>query len=416
MKTAAIYCRVSTDNQEREGTSLQTQLEACLNYCQDKSYYVAYPFSEAYSGLSLERPKLNELRELVRNEQIDVVVVYCLDRLSRDPTHGVILTQELEKHHVTLEAVTETVDSSELGKLISYIRGFASKLEAEKIRERTMRGKRERVKAGRLPGGRFSKLYGYNYLRGKGIGEGIRYINEEEAKVVKEIYRLYIEDGLSLCAINKLNGLNIPAPSGKNPWNRTGVHYILTNHAYTGETYLFTRYKAEAKRHLKATTKNKLTHMVMRPREEWLEAKGATPAIVGKELFNEVQRKLKRNKELALRNAKREYLLSGYVFCEKCGRRYLARKNTGTRSYYKCPKCKGKGLHSDWLETTIWLEVEKALSNPEVVLSGIQRLRNEQEKEGSYRKELEVMNAKLRHISKEKDRAWKAFELTGDEA
>jgi len=93
MKTAAIYCRVSTDNQEREGTSLQTQLENCLNYCQDKSYDVSYRFSEAYSGLSLERPELDKLRELVRTEAIDVLVCYSLDRLSRDPGHGVILQQ-----------------------------------------------------------------------------------------------------------------------------------------------------------------------------------------------------------------------------------------------------------------------------------------------------------------------------------
>ena len=105
MKIAAIYSRVSTDNQEAEGTSLQTQLEACLKYCQDKSYDVRYRFSEAYSGLTLERHKLNELRELVRDGEIDFIVVYCLDRLSRDPTHGVILTQELEKYGVKLEAV-----------------------------------------------------------------------------------------------------------------------------------------------------------------------------------------------------------------------------------------------------------------------------------------------------------------------
>ena len=102
MKTAAIYCRVSTDNQEQEGTSLQTQLENCLSYCQDRGYDVAYRFSEAYSGLSLERPKLDELRDLVRNDRVDLVVVYCLDRLSRDPTHGVILIQEMEKHHENL--------------------------------------------------------------------------------------------------------------------------------------------------------------------------------------------------------------------------------------------------------------------------------------------------------------------------
>lgn len=412
----AIYCRVSTEDQEREGTSLQTQLEAGLSYCQSRGYDVAYRFSETHSGLVLDRPMLSQLRELVRNEQIDVVVIHSLDRLSRDPTHGVILTQELDKHGVTLEAVTEDVDNSELGKLISYIRHFAAKLEAEKIRERTIRGKRERVKAGRLPGGRFSKLYGYNYLAGRGMGEGKRYVNEEEAKVVRDIYRMDIEDGLSLCKITeRLNTLGIPAPSGRNPWNRTGVHYILTNLAYTGRTYLFTRYKTEAKRHLKTSRKHKLTHVEMRPREEWLEAEGATPAIISEELFNRVQQRLKRNKELSLRNARREYLLSGYIFCEACGRRYLARKSSDTRSYYRCPRCKGKGLNAEKIELAVWNKIEEALASPEMVLTGIELLRNEQGSENRYERELGGIDSTLRHLEREKDRAWKAFMLTGDE-
>ena len=127
MKTAVVYCRVSTDKQEQEGTSLQTQMEGCLKHCQENGHDAAHSLSETYSGLTLERPKLNELRELVRAEAIDVVVCYSLDRLSRDPVHGVIITQELEKHGVKLEAVTEDVDSTELGKLISYVRGYASK-------------------------------------------------------------------------------------------------------------------------------------------------------------------------------------------------------------------------------------------------------------------------------------------------
>src|SRR4030067_1185022 len=161
---AAIYCRVSTNNQEREGTSLQTQLENCLTYCQGKGYDVSYRFSEAYSGLSLERPELDKLRELVRTEAIDVLVCYSLDRLTRDPGHGVIITQELEKHHVTLEAVTEDVDNSELGKLISYIRGYAAKVEALKIKERTMRGKRARARGGRIPNGNGLNLSGWDHI------------------------------------------------------------------------------------------------------------------------------------------------------------------------------------------------------------------------------------------------------------
>ena len=61
--------------------------------------------------------------------------------------------------------VTEDVDNSELGKLISYIRGYASKLETEKIRERTMRGKKASAISGKIPHGGFARLYGYNYDR-----------------------------------------------------------------------------------------------------------------------------------------------------------------------------------------------------------------------------------------------------------
>ena len=86
---ALIYCRVSTEDQEKEGTSLHTQLEACLKYCHEKGYQVARKFTETYSGLTLERPELAKLRDAIRGNEVDVIVVYCLDRLSRNATHGV---------------------------------------------------------------------------------------------------------------------------------------------------------------------------------------------------------------------------------------------------------------------------------------------------------------------------------------
>jgi len=142
---AAIYCRVSTDDQEKEGTSLKTQMDACLEYCRQKGYQIARQFSETYSGLTLERPKLTELRELLRSNDIDIIVVYCLDRLSRNATHGVILRDDLDKHHVSLESVTEDIDKTPLGEAITYLRGTFAQIEAEKIKERTMRGKLARL-------------------------------------------------------------------------------------------------------------------------------------------------------------------------------------------------------------------------------------------------------------------------------
>jgi site-specific DNA recombinase len=79
MKTA-IYCRVSTKGQEQDGKSLKTQLEARRKYCKIKGYEVVCQLSEVWSGLSLERPRLAELREVVLSENIDLVVVYSIDR------------------------------------------------------------------------------------------------------------------------------------------------------------------------------------------------------------------------------------------------------------------------------------------------------------------------------------------------
>ena len=170
MKRTAIYCRVSTEDQEREGTSLDSQLKACQDKAQELGYEISedYTIRETYSGLSLDRPKLDQLRQWVRDREVDVVIAYTLDRLSRDPVHFIILQEELERNGIGLVLVTEDLDNSDLGLLITHIKGYAAKLEAEKIRERTMRGKRERIISGKLPTGR-GVLYGYGYDKERGI-------------------------------------------------------------------------------------------------------------------------------------------------------------------------------------------------------------------------------------------------------
>jgi len=436
MKIAAIYLRVSTDNQESEGTSLQTQLSASLNFCRDKGYGVDYRFSEVYSGLSLARPKLDELRELIRNEQIDVVVVYCLDRLSRDPTHGVIITQELEKHNVTLEAVTEDIDNSELGKLISYIRGFAAKLEAEKIRERTVRGKRARAIAGRLPSGTGHKLYGYNYLRGKQIGEGVRYVNEAEAKWVRNMFTWLVDERLTVNGITRrLRALNVPTPAGAKYWIRQTVFRMLSNLAYIGKTYSFTKQYIEPKTRRKPDTKRKKTGVITKPQEEWVEIPDATPAIIDPKVFEAAQFILNRNKELSRRNSKREYLLSGYIFCQRCGSRYQgyvkkwAKPKPYEMRYYRCGKsqsiaspdrCNNKQLPAKKIEDMVWAQIEALLLKPEVILGELQRIEGEYKESSqqikTWQSQVITISAKLNNLEKQKDRIWKAFEITGDEA
>ena len=123
--------------------------------------------------------------------------------------------------------MTETVDSSEVGKLISYIRGFASKLEASKIRESTMRGRKDKAQQGQLVGGGSAKIYGYDYIKVADKNGGRRAINEAEAKWVRQIFNWLGNDGMSTRAITlSLRKLNAPTKCG-GMWGRSSVIQIL---------------------------------------------------------------------------------------------------------------------------------------------------------------------------------------------
>jgi site-specific DNA recombinase len=343
---AAIYCRVSTEDQEREGTSLRTQLEACLAYCKQKGYEIAHRFSETYSGLTLERPKLNELRELIRSNDIDVVVIYCLDRLFRDPTDGVILLQELEKHKVTLEAVTETLESTDLGKMIIYIKGFASKLEAQKIRERTMRGKLARLKEGKLPHGTGIGIYGYRWDK----TTGHRTVIDLEAKVVQKIFTMVLQ-GFSFQKIAlELNKASIKSKSGS-MWRPQSIRRVATNETYTGKTY-----SGKTKRIGK-------TKIIARPQEDWFLLPDITPPIISEEMFKRTQEVLLHANKSRPLNQNSPYLLTGFMKCSKCGSP-IGGTSSNSNRYYQCRGarptatrgkiCDAGFIKANDLESSVW--------------------------------------------------------------
>lgn len=96
MKRCVIYSRVSTDAQEREGTSLDTQEEACRAHAEAQGWLVVDAVRDTASGFTLERLALTRLRDSARATQVDVVLAYALDRLSRKQTHVAILVEEME--------------------------------------------------------------------------------------------------------------------------------------------------------------------------------------------------------------------------------------------------------------------------------------------------------------------------------
>lgn len=306
MKTA-IYTRVSTDKQEKDGTSLQTQLEACQKYCAENGLEVTHEFGETYSGLYLERPKLTELRELATTKSIDTVVAYCFDRFSRDPVHFIILEEEFQKAGVELRFVTETLDSSDLGRLISHVKGYASKLEAQKIKERTRRGKRARVRENKWNGGYLPFGYTYNNDKMSDNYSGKLEIDQVEAEVVRGMFEM-IDNGMTLgawCKFANKQGLTTKR-QGKG-WTVSRVSNILRNPIYIGKGFYG----------------KKSEHRI--PLEY--------PQIVPEDMFIRVQGRLRENQKKNKGTTKNTYLLSHLGRCH-CGARLGCRTSKGHKYMY----------------------------------------------------------------------------------
>ena len=382
MKTAAAYCRVSTSDQEREGTSLDSQKEACLLKASELGYDVPeeYIFQEVWTGAETDRPQLNELRELVKRQLIDAVICLSTDRLARNPIHIAIIAEECDRREIELHFITEPLDSSPEGALIRYVKGYAAQIEREKIRERSIRGKKAKAREGKMSTGG-SKLFGYYYKNGK------REINHNEAQIAISIFEKMATGRYTLYRLEgELNDMEI-APPGSGKWTVAKLSRLLNNPAYKGDTYVFRFMAVKPKNPIKQTSYRK-TSFKERDFSEWIHLPNATPAIVSAELYDAVQNVLLGNRAKSKRNRKYNYLLSnGRLRCGICGHTmtgyssgygerlyYICTRNTKRKLYGGCPQ---PTIRIENIERLVWSEVAEILENPDIVLGELERQRKE---------------------------------------
>jgi site-specific DNA recombinase len=193
---AAVYARVSTADQADKGYSLPTQIEACRALAKQEGLAVQeqHIFVDDYTGTSLNRLQLAIMRELVRQHLVQAVIVHDLDRLSRKLAHQLLLTDEFEQAGVALHIVTQPDQAkTPETQLLTNVRGILAEYERSKLLERTRRGLIGRAKAGHVPGGRVALGYRANSTR--------YVIVLEEAELVRRIFTLYAQDGLSQAAV-----------------------------------------------------------------------------------------------------------------------------------------------------------------------------------------------------------------------
>ena len=392
MKAAAIYARVSSERQKEEQT-IGSQVTALIEYAQANGYTVPSEWvfqDEGYSGSLLVRPALEGLRDLVAEGQIQTVLVYSPDRLSRKYAYQVLLIEEFSRHGVDVVFIKSPQATTPEEELLLQFQGMIAEYERAQIAERTRRGKRYRAKTG-LVNVLSGAPYGYRYVKKSESSHAFYEVIEEEAGVVREVYRLYTEQAFSIGAIVRwLNAQGIATRKGKSRWERTTVWAMLRNPAYKGTACFGKTERAERKKITRPLRQRggyspRCSANRERARQDWIEI--AVPAIVSEETFADAGERLEQNKHFSPRHTKEPTLLQGLLVCSVCGYAFYRTSTLTSKRklyYYRClgsddyrhPHgriCTNRPVRQDYLDALVWQQVMRMLGDPELVRAEIDR-------------------------------------------
>ena len=394
MKVAAIYARVSSD-QQKEDKTINSQTAAVMAFASTQGYSVPAEWifeDEGFSGATLVRPGLERVRDLVAEGQIQAVLVLSPDRLSRKYAYQVLLTEEWLRNGVQTIFVKAPQSQTPEDQLLLQFQGMIAEYERAQILERSRRGKRHRAKLGEV-----SVLsgapYGYRYVRKTEDRAAYYEVIETQAEVVRLVFELYTAQALSIGAITRrLNELALPTRKEQTCWERSTIWAMLRNPAYRGMA-CFGKTQEAARQHRDNRAARMRGHPSRRsprpmqeaPREQWIQI--PVPALVDERTFDLAQEQLQDNKKFSPRRTVEPSILQGLVHCADCG---YALYRTVTRStarkiyYYRClgsdawryqgqARCNAQPIRLDLLEDTVWTELTRLLEDPALIQAELTR-------------------------------------------
>jgi site-specific DNA recombinase len=391
-QAAAIYTRVSSDRQ-KESDTIASQTAALVEYAKAHGYAVPPEWifqDEGYSGASLVRPGLEALRDLAAQGQITTVLIYSPDRLSRKYAYQVLLGEELSRCGVEVVFLKSPAGSSPEDQLVVQFQGMIAEYERAQIAERSRRGKRYKAQQG-VVNVLSGAPYGYQYRRKTDTSAAYYEVIESEAGVVRMVFRMYTQQGLSINTIARsLNQHGISTRTGKTRWERSVVWAMLRNPAYEGKacygkTEQSPRQRITRPLRQKNGISNRTNCHRERPRTDWIEV--SVPALVSKETFALAQEQLTKNKHHSLRRTIEPTLLQGMLVCQQCGYAlYRCSTRTSKRKlyYYRClgadayrrlkgALCRNRPVRSDYLDKFVWDQIVCLLEDGTLMQAEIDR-------------------------------------------
>ncbi len=229
---AAIYVRVSTEEQALEGYSLDAQTSMLNDYCVSEDWEVTDIYrDDGYSGTNVKRPAYQ--RMMSESEKWDVLLVLKMDRIHRNSRNFMNMMDELNKKDKKFVSCMESLDTTNaLGRFVVDMIQRLAQLESEQIGERTYMGMKEKAETlQNTP--EVNKTLGFNPPFGYYLTDGILFSTPEELDIVKEIFDSYSSGNTIDDIAFSLNRRGISTRNG-NAWNTYNLRNILHNPIYAG--------------------------------------------------------------------------------------------------------------------------------------------------------------------------------------
>lgn len=318
-----IYARISRDEDGNSYTSIENQIEIAKSYIKENKFpdETKVYTDDDISGYTFDRPGFNRL--IKEAEPGDIVIVKDLSRLGRNNPHTLLCLEEFASKNIRLIAINDNYDSFKDDDDIVGIKTWFNERYVKDISKKIKKVFMMKKEKGEVIGRRHVP-YGYTLNEKREI-----VIFEEEAKVVRKIFEMYIQ-GKGIKAIAYwLNVNHIPTPfakygSKKTLWDFSTVRFILLNDVYTGVWRSNTTYrnKIRGKRALKQDD------------DKVFVFENHHPAIIDKETFYYVQELYKKRSKY--RHKKIIHTFSGIIYCGECGHVFYACRKLKNSIHYVC--------------------------------------------------------------------------------
>lgn len=347
-----IYVRVSTQEQAKEGYSIQEQIERLQKYCEAMGWTIYKIYTDpGYTGATMDRPALSQLIRDVKAGRADKVLVYKLDRLSRSQLDTLYLIDKVFlANNTDFVSMNENFDTSTpFGRAMIGILAVFAQLEREQIKERMMMGKEARAKEGKFAGS-WAVPIGYDYIPEKDMLE----INEYERMQVLDIFDMFFS-GVPIKRMEKIC-MEKGFKHKHGTWNDKTIRNVMRSKTYLG---------------------------MLKFRGDWVQ--GLHDPIISQATHEKAVRMLDERKEAYEKNrrpGKVQSYLGGLLVCKRCGAKYSKKrgykpKNGDRISYYYCnsrskqspklvkdPNCKNNNWRMEILDNAVFDEIRKLGTDP----------------------------------------------------